>query len=354
MKYPKTIIIGAGIVGAAMAFRLAKAGVSVLVLDENAPGSGVTAHSSGWVNWICGDPLGNPQGYKQLQASFAQFAKLDADLGGALNLKAVGALRWLATPAETGAMIAAHEAAGSKVERVEGLCLRAILSGLSEPPTLAAYSSQDLAIDARAVTKQLLNAAKPYGAEFRTGHVVDRIQTQNGGVTGVQIGNEILPADAVVIAAGTGSNALLAPFGLVDPVASSAAARITLAARSLWPGATELPIIAGPGLEVLFRGVDQIFMAKSLPASLSDDPDAAAKLGLIAKQKLEAAFPGLQDVKLLSSTIAGRPFPKTGHPMLSAVHGVDGLYTAVGHPGVILAPMMAQTITRMILERASS
>lgn len=349
MQLPKTIIIGAGIVGATTAFRLANAGVPVLVLDENAPGSGVTAHSSGWVNWICGDPIADPEHYKRLQASFAHFAKLDADLHGALKLKPVGALRWLATQTETEAMIAAHEAAGSKVERVEGVRLRTMLSKLNELPPLAAYSRDDLALDARALAIQLLETAKGYGAELRIGHSVDEIQTQNDQVTGIRIGKDVLPADAVVMAAGIGSNTLLAPFGLTDPVASSPAVRINLAASGLWPGATERPIISGPGLEVQFRSADQIIMAKSVPASLNDDPDAAGKIGAMATKRLVEAFPGLRDVRLLSSTVGARPFPTGSNPLLGTVQGVSGLYTAIGHPGVILGPMMAQTITDLIL-----
>lgn len=352
MQNPQTIIIGAGIVGAITAFRLAKAGILVLVLEENAPGSGVTAHSSGWVNWICGDPIARPETYPLLQASFAHFAKLDADLHGALKLRPVGALRWLETQVETEAMIAAHRAAGSKVEAVEGVRLRTMLTKLNDVPPLAAYCRDDLAIDARAVAIRLLDYAKAYGAKLRLGHGVEEIRTRNGQIIGVADGQDFLPANAVVIAAGTGSNPLLAPFGLTDPVASSPAARIRLAAQSLWPGATELPIIAGPGLEVQFRSADQIFMAKSVPASLIDRPDAAARIGARAKARLEEAFPGLRGVRLLATTIGARPYPKDTNPLLGPVPGVDGLYTAIGHPGVILAPMMAQTIADMIVQRS--
>lgn len=88
---------------------------------------------------------------------------------------------------------------------------------------------------------------------------------------------------------------------------------------------------SGPGLEVQFQGPDQILMAKSVPASLIGDPDAAAKLGSIAKKRLEEAFPSLRDIRLLSSTIGARPYPKDTNPMLGPVEGVDGLFTAIGH-----------------------
>ena len=43
-------VIGAGVIGAAVAQRLAEKGVAVILLDRAEPGSGTTAASYAWVN----------------------------------------------------------------------------------------------------------------------------------------------------------------------------------------------------------------------------------------------------------------------------------------------------------------
>ena len=59
----RVIVIGAGIIGAAIAWHLAKAGAVVTVIDEGKPGGVATPNSWGWINasW------GNPEPYFRLR-----------------------------------------------------------------------------------------------------------------------------------------------------------------------------------------------------------------------------------------------------------------------------------------------
>ena len=47
---PAVLVIGAGIVGAAIAYRLAASGAAVTVVERSEPGRGTTATSFAWVN----------------------------------------------------------------------------------------------------------------------------------------------------------------------------------------------------------------------------------------------------------------------------------------------------------------
>jgi len=46
----KIIVVGVGIVGASIAYHLARAGAAVTVLEQNCPASGVTGKSFAWIN----------------------------------------------------------------------------------------------------------------------------------------------------------------------------------------------------------------------------------------------------------------------------------------------------------------
>ncbi|BCQ62888.1 hypothetical protein PBOI14_46380 [Pseudomonas sp. Boi14] len=50
MRPSSVIVVGAGIVGAAIAYHLARQGAQVTVLEQDSPGSGVTRHSFAWIN----------------------------------------------------------------------------------------------------------------------------------------------------------------------------------------------------------------------------------------------------------------------------------------------------------------
>ncbi|MCS5654718.1 MAG: FAD-dependent oxidoreductase, partial [Dehalococcoidia bacterium] len=49
-KQPSVTVVGAGIVGSAIAYTLARRGAAVTVIDKGQPGGGATSHSFAWIN----------------------------------------------------------------------------------------------------------------------------------------------------------------------------------------------------------------------------------------------------------------------------------------------------------------
>lgn len=342
---PKIIVVGAGIVGAMVTHTLARAGLNPHCLEQGEPGMGVTARSSGWVNWITVDPQTEPARYKACQQAFARYAQLDKALGGTLISRRQGALRWMDEQQKTEAMIAAHKAENSRVESVQGVRLRKLTPLLADPPPLAAYAADDFLLNARALTARLLDDAKAHGATLHPNAHASAIETQAGKVTGLAVDDTRHDADIVVIAAGTMSNALLAPFGLDEPISTSPAALIRFSVSAIDPG----PILAGPGMEVHIHPPDTITMARSV----RDPLQSAVDLGHETHRRLAKAMPSLKNLQLTGSSIGHRPVPKQCTPLVGPVDGVEGLFTAVAHPGVILAPQIAEQITSLIQQRLS-
>lgn len=345
MANPKIIVVGAGIVGAMVTHFLARTGLNPHCVEQGEPGMGVTARSSGWINWITVDPKAEPVRYKACQQAFEHYARLDTVFGGTLIGRRQGALRWLDGQEKTEAMIAAHRTENSPVEPVHGVRLRKLAPQLADPPPLAAFAQGDFLLNARAVTARLLDDAKAFGATLHPNAQALSIQTKANKVTGLNVDGASHDADLVVIAAGTMSNALLAPFGLNEPIGTSPAALVRFSVSAIEPS----PIIAGPGMEVHVHPPDTITMARSV----RDPSQSAVDLGHETHRRLAKAMPGLRNLRLTGSTIGHRPVPKQGAPLVGPVDGVDGLFTAVAHPGVILAPQMAEQITGLIQQRLS-
>ena len=72
--------------------------------------------------------------------------------------------------------------------------------------------------DAHVFTQKLAALAEAAGVTFRYGTPIDQLVTQGGAVSGVQAGGETLTADAYLVALGSYSRALLKPLGLRIPV----------------------------------------------------------------------------------------------------------------------------------------
>ena len=98
----RCVVIGAGLLGAAMAARLAKAGMRVTLLEADQPGHGTSRWSFAWVN---SNDKG-PKAYHDLNhAGIRAWADLAPDLDGAAWYRPVGHLELATSDAECAARV---------------------------------------------------------------------------------------------------------------------------------------------------------------------------------------------------------------------------------------------------------
>ena len=91
----KIAVIGAGIVGASIAYHLAKRHAAVTLIDKDIPGSGASSHSFAWINAGAKSPSSYHDFNRRSLEMWERFAQqLDADVG----LRWGGKVSWEATP----------------------------------------------------------------------------------------------------------------------------------------------------------------------------------------------------------------------------------------------------------------
>jgi D-amino-acid dehydrogenase len=82
----------------------------------------------------------------------------------------------------------------------------------------ATYTATDESGDALKFTQSLAKMAEAKGVEFLYGRSIRKLVVDRDGVRGVDVGNEILKADAVVVALGSYSPLLTRPIGVELPI----------------------------------------------------------------------------------------------------------------------------------------
>ncbi|MEJ1995136.1 MAG: FAD-binding oxidoreductase [Limibacillus sp.] len=343
------IIVGGGIVGAALAYRLAVDGAQTLLLEEGEPAGGVTGKAFAWINASGvgagpGEGAGEGPWGRLRREAIPAWRDVQREVGTALAIDWCGALTWQNDPEATAAKAEALKGAGQAVSLLDRRAIAQLEPGLAAPPSTAVYAAEEGALAPLAVTQGLVAAAAEKGAVIRTGQRVEALRTKGGRVTGVQLQQGWLEADSVVLAAGLGSVRLCAELGLDLPLEASPSMWLSFdVARPLLRG-----IVSGPDFEARQAGARQLLAAEDFVDSERETGPAA-----IAARAEKALIRGLKrsdGLALSGFAIGQRPMPRDGLPILGGLPGIEGLFLAAMHSGITLAPLAARILAAEIME----
>ncbi|MEO5759730.1 MAG: FAD-binding oxidoreductase, partial [Mesorhizobium sp.] len=214
---------------------------------------------------------------------------------------------------------------------------------LFELPGFALHVAEEGVAEPVATTRALLADAERHGARIMAATVTALVET-DGRISGVDTSHGLLSADEVVIAAGVGSPDIAATAGLKLPIETPPGLIVhsrpykkllnglVLAERLHMRQTAEGRIIAGAD----FGGADP-----------GDDADTTAGALFSAMKAMLRDADGLE---LDFHTVGYRPTPIDGFPIIGRAEGAEGLYVAVMHSGITLAPAVGLFAAREILD----
>ena len=357
-------VIGAGIVGATLAFRLAEKSASVLLLDRAEPAGGATAASYAWIN--ANEKL--PRAYFALnKAAMEEYRRLAWRLAPAPWYHADGNLIWFSDPsaaAELAARVQRLRAWGYAAEMLPAPEVLADLEpglrgGIADRGTPFAWFPEEAWVDAIAMTERLVEATRNAGGRVLTGpeREVIAIERNNGRLSALTLrGGQTIAVDAVVNAAGVNAPAVAAMVGRSLPMAPSPG----LVVRATMPDGgnplrrpVETDVVAvrpdGPGRVMLAfdTGGDIELGTAPLGSIPLDNPIVATIMAYGA-----ATVPALAAAQPTEALLALRPIPADGYPSVGGIAAIPGYFEAVTHSGVTLAPLIACSLRDEILGRA--
>jgi D-amino-acid dehydrogenase len=384
----KVIVLGAGVIGVTSAWYLRRAGHDVTVLERNsAPACETSFANGGQISVSHAEPWANPSApWKvlkwlgredapllfRLRADVAQWRwalrflvecgaarsrdnmiqllrlgthsrdclqQLRAELGLEYDQRTRGILHFYTNAKEFDAAIEP-----ARVMRELG-CERRVISSQEvvriEPamrsiaPRIvgATYTSEDESGDVQMFTTRLAARAAEAGVKFRFGVRVQALHQRGGAIETVEFaaehgGYETIRADAVVVALGSHSPAIVAPLGLKLPVYPAKGYSATLPV--LDPDAAPTVSLTDDEYKLVFSRLgDRLRIAGTAELNGYDLSLNAKRCAAIVKRTLEV-FPGCSRPELATYWAGLRPATPGNVPLIGQTR-VRGLYLNTGH-----------------------
>jgi glycine/D-amino acid oxidase-like deaminating enzyme len=338
-----TIVIGAGVIGASVAYRLAEAGAAVTVLEATRIGGGTSGISFAWTN----ANRKPPKPYHDLNvAGMKAHAALGDAFGATPWWHGGGSLEWVAEPeraaqAENLARLQSWGYAAEWITRREAQELEPDIDPAAIGDAPVAFFPGEGWLDPVVYAHAMLSAARlRHGAKVVCGaRVVDLIMAADR-VTGVRLADgRQYDADTVVNCAGRWTNEATRDAGLHLPLAPTVGFLVLTppVAAGLRRVVRTAVIDARPdGAGRLMLHWNPTDPTLSLDARLSPSMSEARDLVRRARQLL----PSIGEIEAEAVRIGIRPIPGDHVSAIGPMPRTSGYYVAVTHSGVTLAPLL--------------
>jgi glycine oxidase len=336
MKTFDVAIAGGGLIGGAIAFELARAGLQVALFDSRQPGEGSSWAAAGILSpapenagMISTVPLGRAS--LQLYPEFV--AAVEEISGQSAGYRAQDAQEKLST------IIALHHGLGLKAEPVSADDAREMEPALSPELEAAIFRPDEACVDNRALTKAVLKAAERSRVNIFAASRVQSIVKKGQRCTGLLADGEKVESRWTVIAAGCWSPEIEGASRYA-PVRPAKGQMIALRAKDL----TVERVLWSDQVYLVPRNDGKILAGATVEYVGFEKTVTAGGLQKIITAALQLA-PALADAQIAETWAGLRPDPPDHLPIIGPTD-LEGLLIATGHfrSGILLAPITAQLI----------
>jgi len=349
------LVVGGGVIGLSCAWRLAQRGARVAVLERGFPGSGATHVAAGMLAPVGELTFGEPELLELTLAAaklYPEFvAELEAATGESTGYEVLGALHVALDRDEAAQLRRVHDLQRSLELEAEWLpprrC-RELEPGLTPSFHGGVFAAGEAAVDPRALTEVLVEAATAEGVMLRLGGGPIEGIFEGERLAGVRTAaGQELRADAVVLAAGAWSGAVeWLPEEARPPVRPVKGQVVELRSRNGEPPARH--ILASERVYLVPRPDGRLVIGATVEEMGFD----TAVTGGGVHELLREAYrllPDVAEMEWVGATAGLRPGTPNNLPLVGS-GAIDGLVLATGHyrNGILLAPLAAQAVADLI------
>jgi len=344
------IVIGGGVIGCSIAWRLAQSGLKVTLFERGRVGCEASRAAAGMLS---------PQGETQQPGPFFELClrsrsmyrafaeELKEASGIDVEYKDEGTLfvvlegedenekiKWAAWQLE----------AGLRLEHVSANQIRNIEHAVTKTAPRAIFLPDEHQVENRLVMDALEVAIKRAGVELIEGAEVNALTTERGNVNGVISEGQRVDASAVVVAAGSWSSELLAPLGMNVKVTPARGQMVALRGETC----PITRVIHSSKVYVVPRRDGRVLIGATVEYAGFVKAVTAAGITRLLTAAIEVV-PQLKDFAIVESWSGLRP-DTIDHLPIIGPGNVKNLWLATGHfrNGILLAPATAGAIASSI------
>lgn len=353
------VVIGGGVMGASIAYHLARAGSGKIVLLER---QGICNGTTGRSGAIVRQHYSNEFSIRMAKRSLEVFQHFEELIGGECGFVTTG---MIVLVDESGADALQANVTMQQEQGVETSLLEPDDIDEAAPGyngahvTLACYEPEAGVADPMATTSCFAQRARDFGASIYEGTPVTRILTEGERITGVETSRGTIHAPLVVLAANVWSVALAGALGITLPITPTRHPMVALRRPHDFGGRTGMHAVGLDLTRSIYLRPDLGGM--TLVGSTEDvftpsDPDNYEQ-GLSEIEIAHFRKQGSGTIPALA-----RAVPRGGwagiyddtpdfHPILDRLAPYYGLYCAAGFSGhgFKLSPIIGQWMAQLIL-----
>ena len=355
------IVIGGGVVGCSVAYYLACHGAIVTLLEQEAIGSGASAHATGSLS-LLGTEFSQGPSFDLALAGYREFPQLvsclEQETGMDLLFQRRPSLR-LALDSEEELLIRGLMDWQKKhvdIKWIDADEVRRIEPRLSPQIIGAVYESESAQLDSYRLNLALARAAELKGVNIQLKRVTGLMGKSR--ITGVRTTYGDFSCDMLVVAASTWSHTFEKWLGFPVPVRPLKGERLMLRYHG-----EPLPVlISSPKRGHIISRLDGLLSVGStggrdydhqelfLGEEYDRQPTETARVELL--QRAIDVFPALEDAKLVHQLAGSRPLSPDRQPIIGPIPGWEGVMLATGHTtkGIHLGPITGRIIADYVLE----
>ncbi|HXR37239.1 MAG TPA: glycine oxidase ThiO [Candidatus Binataceae bacterium] len=349
----KALIIGGGIIGNAVAWRLARAGLDVTIVERSRSGQEASWAAAGMIAPQVEIEGPGPfvrfcvqakQTFEALLPELIEQSGIDPEYDDGSGV--IYAALSDQDRAELAGRAAWQRAAGLQVEEISGEDARALVPALSPRVNYALRFPNENRVENRRLTQAYLIAALKAGAALQEESRVDAIETRGGKFSGLRLhGGGLLEADVAINAAGSWASLIR---GLEADNISLHPIRGQIVCFETQPNLIGPAIFSLRGYAVPRRDGRLVAGSTREQAGYSKNVTLEGMESIVHAAK--DMLPALAGIRFREAWAGLRPATSDYLPVLGLSPSVPGVYYAAGHfrSGILLSAITGQLLAAMV------
>ncbi|MBP1931721.1 NAD(P)/FAD-dependent oxidoreductase [Ammoniphilus resinae] len=365
MKTADAVVIGGGVIGTSIAFRLARKGLKTILIEKGAIG-GATSGSCDKAIFLQSK---KPGVHLELaKASLAVYKQLEHELGESIEFEQCGGMIAIESEEQLSTMkefVQKQQQAGIPIRLLDVYEARQIQPVLADHMRGATWSELDAEVNPLLLSQAFAKAARRNGTEILTHTEVQGIECIQGRVAKIKTNLGEIATETVINAAGPFAPAIGKLVGLSIPIVPRRG--VIFISEKVPPilrgNLLCAQYIVSKHLAHLSENYNPYGIGLSLGQTKSGNLLLGGSREFVGFQKdvppeiyasiAEHAcriIPSLRGIRMIRTMVGFRPSTGDGLPILQESPDVEGFYIAAGHEGdgIALAPITGQIVASLV------